>query len=592
LRLADYVIEEIAKTGCKYIFLITGRGALFLNDAVARSDKLSGIPMHHEQAVGYASAAYAQNRESIGACLISTGCASTNTVTSVLSAWQDGIPCIFISGQNVLLETTYHTKKKIRTFGQQEANIIDIVKPITKYATMIEKPQDIVFELNKAIHIAQEGRKGPVWIDIPLDLQSSNIDPLKHIFQKKNQSQIHDIDYSVSQVENFISKSERPIMIIGHGIRSSKSIAKVKNFQKKTGIPVAYSASCPDVFSYSDDICVGSIGTLACSRSGNFAVQNSDLILIFGNRMNSIVTGDDCSKFGRAAKKVMIDIDKTEANKSNLKLDYFVEADISTFLEKLNSIDFKNDFSFWLAQCKNWKTSLPSLPVDIEPDALVDLYTLSSELNKLLPDNAVLVTDSGSIELIVPNNFNFCDNRRSIHPSSQGAMGYALPAAIGSYFADKKPTYAIVGDGSIMMNIQELQTISHFLLPITIFIVNNNMYSIIRKRQKELFRKRKIGVDPETGVSAPSFKKIAETFKFDYKTIKNNKDLFNSQKSDFIVSKPTIIEVFGLETQQYISTSHAKTSSGKYEMRPIEDQSPFIDRDVFLSNMIIQPINQ
>jgi len=592
LRLADYVIDRIAEAGCKHIFLITGRGALFLNDAVARTDRLDGIPMHHEQAAGYAAAAYGQNRENLGACLVSTGCASTNTVTAVLSAWQDGIPCIFISGQNILSETTYHTKQDLRSYGQQEANIIDIVSPITKYATMIEKPQDIVFELNKALNLAQSGRKGPVWIDIPLDLQSSNIHPEEPKVTYKALSEIYDIKNDVNLVRDLISKSQRPVLIIGHGVRSSGAISKLKKLQSQTKIPVAYTASCPDVYSLNDDNCVGSIGTLGCTRSGNFTVQNADLILILGNRMNSIITGDDCSKFGRKAKIIMVDIDKSESKKSTLKVDYFIESDVGIFLDLLNLTPFNLDISGWLEQCKAWKTSLPSLQVNKDHQALIDLHTLSNQLSSLLPNDAVIVTDSGSIELIFPNNFDFRKNRRAIHPSSQGAMGYALPAAIGSYFSDKKPTYIIVGDGSIMMNIQELQTISEFNLPITIFIVNNDMYSIIRKRQKELFRKRKIGVDSSTGVSSPSFKKIADTFGFDYQIIRNNGDLFALSETSLVTQKPVIIEVLGLETQHYISTSHGKTSSGRYVLRPIEDQSPFLDRELFLSNMLIEPIDQ
>jgi acetolactate synthase-1/2/3 large subunit len=593
MRLADYVIDKIASAGCRHVFLVTGRGALFLNDAVARTEKLEAIPMHHEQAAGYAAVAYGQQTEELGACLVSTGCGSTNAITAVLSAWQDGVPCIFISGQNILSETTYHTKAALRTYGQQEANIIEMVKSITKFAVMVENSDDIVSILDHAIKVATTGRKGPVWIDIPLDLQSSNINAdTRNVDEDRSKDLPSSKNVDLTLVGKLISQSRRPIAVIGHGVRSSGSEKKLREFQKHTQIPIAYTASCPDIFTFSDDECVGSIGTLGCSRSGNFAVQNADLILILGNRMNSIVTGDLCSKFGRDAKIVMIDIDESEAGKDTIKIDYFVHADLSDFLDNLNALNFTPDLEEWISQCQYWKHKLPKLPIDNSDSAPVDLHVLSDHLSAHLPEDSTLVTDSGSIELIFPNNFDYRSNRRAIHPSSQGAMGFAIPAAIGSYFANSNPTYVVVGDGSIMMNLQELQTIAQFNIPITIFVINNNMYGIIRKRQKELFRKRKIGVDPSTGVSSPSFKDLANTFGFDYQFIENNKELYTQITCEFKPSRPRLIEVMGLETQLYLNTSHAKTSTGQYVMRPIEDQSPFMDRDEFLENMLIAPIDQ
>jgi acetolactate synthase I/II/III large subunit len=500
---------------------------------------------------------------------------------------------VFISGQNVLSETTYHTKTDLRTYGQQEANIVEIVRPITKYSTMIVRSEDVVSELKKAIEFATSGRKGPVWIDIPLDLQSSTIEnSLGNCHLEISAPIIPCREEDVSLISTIVSKSRRPVIVIGHGVRSSDSVSKLQRFQSHTQIPVVYTASCPDVFALSDEACIGSVGTLGCSRSGNFALQNADLILIFGNRMNSVVTGDDRSKFGRDAKVIMIDIDRSEASKKTINIDHFVHADLSAFLDQINCVEFSLDLKSWILQCQLWKSSLPSLFIDKEHGRPVDLHTLCNDLSIRLPNDATLVTDSGSIELIFPNNFDYRNKRRAIHPSSQGCMGFALPAAVGSFFANNRPTYVVVGDGSIMMNLQELQTISHFNLPITIFIINNNMYGIIRKRQKELFRKRKIGVDPSTGVSAPSFRKLADTFGFDYKIIRNNGDLLDDPSDYVTPSRPLIIEVMGLETQPYINTSHAKTESGRYVMRPIEDQSPFLDRDVFLSNMLINPVDQ
>jgi len=439
VRVCDYIMNYIYDCGVKDIFTVTGRGALFLTDGVAKHPELNCISTHHEQAAAFAAVAYAQYNDNIGACLVSTGCAGTNTLTGVLSAWQDGIPCVFISGQNTLNETSRHTGINVRTFGQQEADIIPIVESVTKHSVMISDPSRIRFELEKAIYLATHGRKGPVWIDVPLDVQSMRIVP------SELELYIH------SETENFTVKKEdidsivkglavatRPVILIGNGVRSADAINEFENLVNKNPIPVVYTASAPDTFGADHDLCIGSIGSMGCSRAGNMALQNSDYLLIIGNRLSTITTGPDYCKFAREAKIVVVDIDPIEHSKKTVEIDQFIKADAKSFLSLLLTREIKKTDQFWLNKCFHWKDIFSKCEDKYKLPEKVDLYFLAELMSKYMAEKSVCVTDSGFIEVILPTNINFGKYQRCIHPASQGAMGYALPAAIGAHYASKK----------------------------------------------------------------------------------------------------------------------------------------------------------
>jgi acetolactate synthase I/II/III large subunit len=593
MRVSDYIIERIKKEGCAKVFLVTGRGALFLTDAVAKADDIEGVAMHHEQAAAFAAVAYADCTENLGACLVSTGCASTNAVTGVLSAWQDGISCVFISGQNILKETTRYTGAPIRTFGQQEADIVEIVKPITKYAVMLEDPNDIVFHLEKAICLARTGRKGPVWLDIPLDLQSAQIEPDElATFCPSAQPESASLPGKVRHLIQCLNEAKRPAILIGSGIRASRAQGALRRFIDETRIPVSYASSAPDVYGTCNEMSMGSIGIMGCSRSGSFSVQNSDVLLVLGNRLSPMTTGSDYSKFARHAKVFVVDIDKLEHSKETIRIDSLIEADVGDVLGMLINTDVKPAPRAWVEKCLRWKAELPKYPASIGAEAKVDLHYLSEIMSDVLPEYSVVVTDSGLIELILPNTLSFRQGMRVIHPASQGAMGFALPAAVGAYYASGQRVCAVIGDGSIMMNLQELETIRYNKLPITVIVISNNVYSIIRRRQKDLFRRRTIGTDPANGVSVPNFGKIADAFGFDHMRITSNRGLELGLKAALACDGPIIVEISGLEEQGYISIDHCRTVAGTYVLRPIEDQSPFLERNQFCKEMLIEPIDQ
>lgn len=593
MRVADYIINRIFDQGSDTIFSVSGRGALFLTDAVAKHGKIKNVAVHHEQAASFAAVAYAQASGRLGACLVSTGCASTNTMTGLLSAWQDNIPCIFISGQNVLNETSNFTGIKIRTYGQQEADIIPMVKSITKYSKMLHHANDIIEELDKAIYFALEGRQGPVWLDIPLDLQSANISfdesNMKLDYSRSN-PEINDSD--VEKVLSKLIEAKRPVVLIGSGVKSAKAEKELVEFIVKNNIPLVYSNSAPDTFGTKNDLSIGSIGSMGASRAGNFTIQNSDFLLILGNRLSSYSTGVDLCDFARMAHKIVVDIDPDEHKKKSIHIDHFIHADVRDFLTKLNNQKIELNNQDWLEKCKHWKTLFGQLEPQFKDSPDIDLYELTNVLSDVLPDNANVVTDSGFIEVIIPTNFKFGKEQKAIHPFSQGAMGFALPGALGAYYATNNPTFVVVGDGSIMMNLQELQTISHNKVPIKIIVINNNVYGIIRRRQVELFRGRTIGTDPNNGVSCPSFEKIANAFDFDYIKIEGKSQLNEKIIQLSQMEGPVICEIMCREDQTYLEVGIVRDVNRKMVRRPLEDQMPFIDRSLFLNEMVIKPIKQ
>lgn len=588
IRVADYVMQKLVEVGANKLFCVTGRGMLYLSDALAKCKDIEGVFVHHEQAGAYAAMAYSQISQKIGVCMVSTGCASTNAITPILCAWQDDIPMIVISGQNKLNETTRYTRLPIRTYGQQEADIVSLVKPVTKYATMIIKAEEIVFEMEKALYMAMNGRKGPVWIDIPLDIQSAQIElnKMKH-FEPINKN----LFVSQTDLNDVIDKlynSKRPLILFGSGIRSANAIEELKILIKTTEIPAVYANSAVDILDSRLDLLIGCVGAMAANRAANFAIQNADLIIVLGCRMTTMITGENLNHFAREADIITIDIDKFEHKKLGNKIQKQIIVDVKCFIQTLLGQKLPKTKKEWQEKCQHYKQIFPKCEERFKQNKQVDLYHLSEILETTLDNDAICVVDAGLEELIIPTTINFKERQRCIHPVSQGAMGYALPAAMGAFLASNRQVVAIIGDGSIMMNLQELQTINHNNIPIKILVINNNCYAVIRRRQEELFR-RSIGTDFKNGVSCPDFKKVASCFGFEYKKINSTNEL-KTLKDILKIPKHLICEIMAKEDQIYIHSSYRRGENGKFMQPPIEDQSPFIDRVLFKKEMIIKPI--
>ena len=584
-RVADYVMRRLHEAGVGHVFLVTGRGILFLTDALAKEEGLTPVPTYHEQGASYAAMAYAQARGGLGACLVSTGCAATNAVTTALCAWQDNVPVIFISGQHMLHETTAYTKLPIRTYGSQEADIISVVKPITKYAVMLQDAKDIAVELDNAFHFAMTGRKGPVWIDIPLDLQNARIDS-----EKLERCVLEDVRPRIaagemSEIIAGLSEAERPILLLGGGVCSAGAQQFAAEFVQKVHIPVVFTPAAADAYGSAHALSIGVVGSIGGSRAGNFVLQHADYILAVGTKLCSQVTGAKDVPFAPCARIDVVDIDAVEHRKAGVRRTVFLHADAGDFFQALCSMELSSVREEWQGQCLHWKRVF-AVPEEafVQQHAAqneIELYGFSYELGKHLPEDATVITDAGLEELIVPAAIPYRLGQRCLFPAAQGAMGYAIPAVLGAYFAGKKNIITIVGDGSIMMNMQELYIIAEHRVPVKIFVINNNMYAVIRKRQKDLFRKRTIGNDPSDGVPAPDFSQMAASTGFAYAKIVDVHDL--SMRIDEVLRMDgnVLCEVICTPEQKYLHQSYALNEQRRLEHRPLEDLSPFMERKKF-----------
>lgn len=595
IRVADYIADYIYKAGVKVIFMVSGGGMMFLSDGVARHPKLKAICNHHEQASAMAAVSYAKYNEHLGAAYLTTGCGGTNAITGLLDAWQDNVPCIFISGQCKRKETVRYSGARIRQFGVQEADIISIVRSITKYAVMVTEPEEIAYHLDKAVYLAMSGRPGPVWLDIPLDVQAANIDERKlKRFQPGEIVNTYKEEPAESEIEKFrelMRAARRPIIIAGQGVRLAKAMPDFKRFIERYTIPVVASRLGIDVLSGSHPLFIGRIGNKG-DRAGNFAVQNADLVISIGSRLSVSSTGHEYANFAREAKMVVVDIDPEEHKKNTVKIDLFINADVKKFLEKAN-FNFMVGTKDWVKKCHRWKARWPVCLGEYSKEKkAVNLYYFVEILSRKLKPDSVVISDAGSAFYVVSQGIKISKKQRYITSGAQAEMGYTLPACIGVSIARSGgEVIGITGDGSFQMNIQELQTIVHNKLPIKIFVWNNDGYLSIRSTQAKFCDGRLIGTDKSSGVSFPSLTKIANAYGIKYFKVSHNKSLDQVLARVLKHRGAAICEVLCLKDQEIIPTvSSCKTKDGALVSKPLEDMYPFLDRAEFKKEMIVKPV--
>lgn len=591
-RVADYIIKTITNAGAAHIFMVTGRGILQLTDAVAKEPDIQGVSTLHEQSASYAAMAYAKATGKIGACLVSTGCAATNAVTGCLCAYQDNLPVVFISGNHSLAETTRYTGLPIRTYGSQETDIVSIVESVTKYAVMLTDPSDTVYEMQKALYLAQKGRKGPVWIDIPLDVQGMRIEPdsLKQFSLPETDSNENSKD--IREIAGELRGARRPLFLIGGGCREYGDT--VKRLAENLAIPVVYTFSACDIYGSGNRLSIGAVGSLGAPRAGNFALQNADYVIAIGSKLCSQTVGSFPEKVMREAKVTVVDIDGNEGMKAGVKIDRFLCMDASDFLLGLEKQAKRLDVADWISRCLHWKEMFSVSREEFilnSSGGKIDLYTFADVLSNILGNRTAVITDAGLEELIIPSTITYREQQKCFFPAAQGAMGYAVPAILGAWFGGCKDIVVVVGDGSVMMNIQELQLLKYHNIPVKICVINNAMYAVIRSRQKDLFRKRTIGNDSSDGVPTPDFEKLANTFGLEYQRINCNEELGQDLKKLMKTEGAVLCEVICKEEQKYFHTSFRRGINGKMVRPPIEDQSPFMDRELFLTEMIVPPVD-
>lgn len=590
IRLADYVFNRLLEYKVRHVFFVSGGQCVYLTDALRRNSNIEAISMHHEQSVAMAALSYATMNETLGVGLVTTGCAGTNTITGILHAWQDSIPMIIISGQQNYEHTVKHSGLPLRQVGIQEADIETIVSPITKYAVTIENPEDIAWHLDKALYEATTGRKGPVWIDLPLNVQNTMIDEDKlqrFIPKLPNNELSEDILLELSQL---ISNSKRPVLLVGNGVRSAKAKRELAIFAHKTNIPVVFSRLAYDILPFDDYCNFGVIGGVAgANRYSNFIVQNSDLVLSIGSRLSIEVTGSNRKEFAREAKIIVVDIDRIEHLKESIHIDKFINADAKNFLEKIIDLDFDLNIQNWIEKCKHWK-QIFAYPQEYEDTALIDSKIFMTQLSRKIEKNVVYVSDAGFTGATAPAATELKEGDRFVLALSQGEMGFALPASCGIASFSENLVISYNGDGSIMMNLQELQTIVRNNFNIKIIIMNNNGYSGVRHGQKAHFRGKSIGTDASNGLDFPSYEKIAIAFGIRYVSIHNYSEMMDVITEITKDDLPLICEVFCDPEQIDLHNGLVMYGKRKFGFRPIEDQSPYIDRDLFFKEMIVKPL--
>jgi acetolactate synthase-1/2/3 large subunit len=595
IRVADYVAEFIySNLKIPEVFMLTGGGAMFLNDGVAKHPHLNVICNHHEQACAMGAVAYSKYSNKIGVAYVTTGCGGTNTITGVLDAWQDSTQCMFISGQVKKKETCYNTHLPLRQFGVQEADIVAIVQSITKYSIMINEPNQIAYHLEKAAYLAKHGRPGPVWIDIPLDVQGAMIesDDLAHFNPEELLNEYDEVinPEDINEVLNLLQKSKRPIIIAGNGIRLSDTVKDFKLFVESYNLPVTTSYLAIDVLETASRNFIGRLGTKG-DRAGNFAVQNADFILVLGSRLSVALTGFEYALFGREAKIVVIDIDQKEHQKNTVMIHKLVNCDLKTFFYEMEKHPLNLNTNSWVERCNQWKEKWPVCVKEYEHNSKINKYTFIDHLCSYLKPDSAVVSDAGSSYYVTSQALRIKEHQRYITSGAQADMGFTLPAAIGTCFAKKGEIVGITGDGSFQLNIQELQTVVHYNLPIKLFIWNNNGYLSIRATQRKFFDGRAIGTEKESGISFPEIEKIAYAYGIKYVIAREVADLDTALQQVFEHDGPVLCEIICPENQEIIpTTSSLRKEDGTMVSKPLEDMYPFLDRKEFLAQMIIKPM--
>ena len=599
MRVADYIAQFISdELGVKDVFMLTGAGSMHLTDGVACNPGLRAICVHHEQSASMALEAYARANENFAVGYFSTGPAATNALTGLGGAWQDSVPCLFISGQVKRSETTFTANLKgLRQFGVQELNIIPVVSSLCKSAVYLSDPKMVRYELERLVSIAKQGRPGPVWLEVPMDVQAASIDPDKLVGFKSEyvvpKATNEDIDYLIQQ----LMLASRPVIIAGRGVRLSGALKLLEEISTQYHIPVVTPYLGIDNLRHDLDIYIGKTGVKG-DRAANFAMQNSDLILAIGTSLHVSVVGYEYEQFARAAKKIVVDIDLDSHYKKTIPIDRLIHSDAKYLLEgtlnSLNSIKPRLAFSSWLDKCVRWKKKYPvCLPEYADTKDAINIYSFVKHLSRLSAAGDFFIADAGSAFYAVSQGIELSKpNQRYIPSSAMATMGYALPAAIGvSVAIGDQRVLAITGDGSFQQNIQELQTLVHYRLPVKLFILNNDGYLSIRTSQKNYFKERYIGEGSRSGVTMPDTLKICEAYGITVARISKLEDLDKAIHVALETPGPYVLDIITPSEQQIIPTVSSKVNAdGSMSSRPLEDMAPFLDRDEYRENLLVDEI--
>ncbi len=611
IRLADYVVEFLKKKGVTDCFTVVGGGAMHLNDAFGHAEGIYCTYNHHEQACAIAAESYARLENKIAAVCVTTGPGGTNAITGVVGGWLDSIPMFIVSGQ-VRYDTTARYGQQftdglpLRAVGDQEFDIVKSVECMCKYAVMLENAADIRYVLERAWHLAVTGRPGPVWLDIPLNFQGMEIetDDLRGYDAEEDDAQLPPrvTEDVIEQILDQIAAAKRPVIYAGNGIRLSGGFPVFRRVAERLGVPVVTYWNSVDLIEDEHPLYCGRGGNMG-DRPGNFAVQNADLLLAIGTRISIRQVGYNWKTWAREAKVIMVDIDRAELKKPTLHVDMPVWADARDFLEALERGAQKqatpvSGEDWWREQCLHWKRKYP---VTLERHwkengETANVFAFVRYLSEHLPENSLTAVSNGACCVVGHQNWCMKKGTRFIINSAIASMGYGLPAAIGLCIAaGGRDTICLEGDGSIMMNLQELQTVVTNELPIKLFLINNQGYHSIRQTQNNLFHEHsKVGIGPEShDLSFPDYEKIAGAFAFPYFSAHSNEEMKKTVEK--VLAQPGFVfcEIF-TDTEQPWEPKSAtrRLPDGRLVSPPLEDLAPFLDRDELRENLFIQPIEE
>ncbi len=598
MKLSDFVFRYVASLGVKHVFLVVGGGAMHLNDSLANTPEIEFVCNLHEQASSIAAENYSKATNHFGVCLVTTGPGSTNAITGLAGAWLDSTPCLFISGQVKRSDSMFRpdgTPTGVRQMGVQEVDIISIVKPLTKYAVTVNDPQMIRFHLEKAVSLATSGRPGPVWIDIPLDVQASPIDEndLPSFVPEQVAKSNGLLQDQVTQVIRQLNRSERPMLFIGNGVRLSRAEQELAEAIRLLDVPIETTWLAIDMVANDHPLFVGRPGVIA-QRGANFAIQNCDFLLSVGARLDRVVTAYAPERFARGGFKVMMDIDPAELEKMGDSIHLPVQADAGAFLRELirQSDDIEHrPRNAWKDRCTEWKNGYP-LVLDEHRIATgpVSTYNLSRVLSDELSEGDFIVSGSSGtgIELFLLA-FRVKEQQRIFHTTALGAMGFGIAASIGACLGGgRRRTICVDGDGGFQFNIQELETVRRLQLPITFFVLNNDGYASIRASQTNFFGASKIGCDERTGQTLPDVRRVAEAYGLATDVITDQTNLEAEVRRVLSRPGPLVCDVHMVADEvRQPRVSSVQKPDGSFVSRPIEDLWPFLDRDEFRANMIV-----
>jgi acetolactate synthase-1/2/3 large subunit len=593
MKVSDYIVNLFVENNMKHIFSISGAGNVHILNSILDNDHLVSIHPHQEQGGVLAALAYNRICGRLGVMMTTSGGAATNAITGALDAWADSIPVLIISGQEK--SEFVHKHKDLRMWGVQGFDIAKTVTNITKYAVLITDPKQVKYEFQKAIYLAESGRPGPVWIDIPTDVQAAQINPDELVGFTPGEDIKNASASQLERISELLRSAKRPVFIFGNGIRLGGAVDMLPALVEKFKIPFLTSWNGVDMISSLHPLNYGREGTYG-QRCANFVVQNADLIITIGTRMAIPQIGYDLKEFARDARKVVVDIDVTELEKfssdpSFLLIEAYAKSFIGSLLKEAD-LPVAEHIADWVGTCDHWKQTYPFVEPDglhKEQDGFLNSYSFVKELNKHFAPDEIIVTDMGTALTCTHQAIEVTQQQRVVTSTGLGEMGFGLPGAVGaSLAADKKRVILINGDGSMMMNLQEMQTIIHHKLPVKLFVYINDGYLTIKHTQNNLFGKKFAGSGAGSGVSCPDYSKVGAAFGF--KTFKINsldeaRDMIPKVLNE---DGPVLCEVFIHSMQLLVpKTSFNINPDGTLVSPPLEDLFPFLSREVMEEEMVI-----